>query len=455
MAPRLNLTRRITLAMLLGLVGSVLLALLFNAVYWRVVPLPPAPPTHATMFPVSLMLAESSGDTAFRTRLLDVLKQHYPGHHLAVYTEAGELLASTETAPLGPRGAGPTDWSRLHGETRGDRLIWTIPVVSSGARFYAIHDAPEGQTPPSGTWWFWLMCSMPVLCLSIASLLLARSITRPLDRIIETSHVLAEGQLSARVNMTRRDELGLLASTLDQMAERIATLLRARAELLAIVSHELRTPLARIRVALDIASAGDVEPARRLLPNISVDLAEVERLLGDTLAYSQLELTEKGGAGTPLNLEEVDPAPLLEEAATRFRASWTGRTLHLVLEPDLPLLVADRVLLMRVVLNLLENAAKYSPAGQPIVLRACNAEGSLLFEVVDRGPGIDGPDLPRVFEPFFRARTVKGDATTGGLGLGLTLCRRVIEAHAGTIEAHASPDHGATMRVRLPAGTGG
>ncbi len=106
-------------------------------------------------------------------------------------------------------------------------------------------------------------------------------------------------------------------------------------------------------------------------------------------------------------------------------------------------------------LNLLENAAKYSPADQPIVLRASSADDNLLLEVVDRGQGIDGADLPRAFEPFFRAQTAQRNATTGGLGLGLTLCRRVVEAHGGTIEAHGTPDGGATMSVLLPTGTGG
>lgn len=450
MARRFDLTRRIYLTMLAGLLGSVLLGVLVHLVYWRVVRAPPTPPARSGMFAVSVLLAESSGDAVARARTLELLKQHYPDDRLAVYTEAGSLVASTPVEPVGPRVA-PADRSRLHIEVRGDRLVEVIPIItSSGARFHALHDTADPRTPPSLMGWFWLLASIPLLGSSVASLLLARAITRPLDRIVATSRALADGDLSARVGMVRSDELGHLASTLDHMAERIAALLRARTELLALVSHELRTPLARIRVALDLASAGDVERAQQLLPGIGVDLAELERLVGDSLAFSRLELVDKGGAATPLSLEEVDPTPLLEEAASRARASWGGRPLHLELAPELPLLEADRVLLMRVVLNLLENAHKYSPADQPIVLRAAEVGSSLQIEVVDRGPGIDGPDLALAFEPFFRARPAQGDATSGGLGLGLTLCRRVVEAHGGTIEARVS-HHGMTMRVLLPA----
>jgi signal transduction histidine kinase len=452
--PRLTVTRRIALTILLGLFGSVVLVVLFSSAYWRVADRPRKPTADSHMFPAIALMIETTSDAALRARMIDVLKHHYPDQDLTVYTEAGELVATTMAEPFRPIVVGEADWSSsrvIYLETK-ERLVEGIPVVNSaGARFYAIHGYGEKQTPTAVAWWFWLSCAIPVVCCTMLSLLLARSITGPLDRIIGTSRALAAGQLSARAGITRRDELGLLASTLDQMAERIGALLRGRTELLALVSHELRTPLARIRVALDIAAAGDVGRARQALADINVDLAELERLLGDTLTYSRLEIVDQGGQGTPLSLEEVDPVALLEEAATRFRRSWTTRSLILALEPDLPLLDADRVLLMRVVLNMLENAAKYSPSEQPIVLRASSRGTDMLVEVVDRGEGIAGADQSRAFEPFFRARTALGKATTGGLGLGLTLCRRVVEAHGGTIQVHSEPFEGTTISIQLPS----
>jgi signal transduction histidine kinase len=458
MRPKLTVTRRITLTILLSMLGSGLLVMLFSFVFSAVfsrVSGEKKPASDSNIFVVSAMLAEDYQDTAQRERLLGLVRRHYPHHDLAVYTAAGELVATTMTepfAPLEPRQTAADAPVAVEVGPRGGQKIEYLPIiVPSGARFYALHGLEDKPTPAALAWWFWLSCAIPIVCSVVASLLLARSITRPLDRILVTSRALAGGQLSARVGLDRRDELGLLASTLDHMAGRLTALLQARTELLALVSHELRTPLARIRVALDIAADRDASHTRRALANISVDLSELERLLGDTFAYSRLELVDKAGEGTPLNLEEVDPAPLLEEAAHRFGQSWTDRQLSLDLEPELPLLDADRVLLLRVVLNLLENAAKYSPADQPIVLRASKASDRLLLEVIDRGEGIDEPDLARAFEPFFRARTAQHQATSGGLGLGLTLCRRVVEAHGGTIEARSSLHQGTTMALRLPA----
>jgi signal transduction histidine kinase len=451
MMPRLTVARRIALTILLGLFGSVLLVTFFSLAYWHFAD-ERKPASGANTFPVSALLAESSTDPALRARILGVLKHHSPSLELAVYTESGDLVGTTMAEPFAPPDVGRVDWSSsAFIETKGKRKVEVIPVVTaSGARFYALQAEPDKPASAALAWWFWLSCAIPIAWSVVLALLLARSITGPLERIIQTSRALAAGDLSARVGLGRRDELGLLASTLDLMADRIENLLRARTELLALVSHELRTPLARIRVALDIGVDGDVDSAQRALSDIGVDLAELERLLGDTLAYSRLELVDKGGEGTPMNLEEVDPAPLLEEAVHRFGKAWAGRSLLLELEPDLPLLDADRALLMRVVLNLLENAAKYSPADQPIVVRASGVGDSLVVEVIDRGEGIDGPDLIRAFEPFFRARRAQGGATSSGLGLGLTLCRRVVEAHRGTIEARSVPHQGTTMRILLP-----
>lgn len=451
MRPRLTIARRITLAILLGLLASVALVVVFTSVYWRFADRRVSA-DKATMFPVSAALAETASDPGLRDRLVATLAHQLPGDDLAVFTEAGALLATTMPVPFAPLARPPKEWGTLSQETHGGRTVSVLSgVTSAGVRFYALHGERDEPTPPAVAFWFWLSCVIPIVCALIAALWLARSFTRPLARIVETSRALANGQLSARVGLDRRDELGELASTLDQMASRISALQRARTELLALVSHELRTPLARIRVALDIASEGDASPARSPLLDVGTDLGELERLLGDTLAYVRLELVDHGGAGTPLTLEEVDPGSLLSEAAARFERTWPGRGPRLELGPDLPLLEADRVLLTRVLMNLLDNAAKYSPAGQTILLRATGVGEVLVVEVTDRGAGFSDLELARVFEPFFRAQG-PGPATSGGLGLGLTLCRRVVEAHRGTISAHSAPGEGTTLRVVLPSG---
>ncbi|MFO0660252.1 MAG: HAMP domain-containing sensor histidine kinase, partial [Polyangiaceae bacterium] len=413
MLRRFTVSRRITLAVLLGLLGSVLLVVLFSAAFWRVTRLR-KPTSDALMFPTTALLAEAASDDALRTRAIEALKLHSPGCRYVFYSERGELLATTMADPFEPLANIPGDWGATESielPTKRHPRVEVIPVVnSSGMRFYALNELEDRPAPPPLSWWFWLSCAIPVGFFGLVSLLLARSITLPLDRIVMVSRALADGQLSAKVGYIGRDELGVLGSALDLMTERVAGLLRGRLELLALVSHELRTPLSRMRVALDTAVEGDIDRARQTLSSIAVDLAELERLLGDTLAYSRIEIEGERQAGTPLELDEVDPTPLLQDAAARFHASWPDRALQLDLQNDLPLLDGDRILLARVLLNLLDNAAKYSPVEQPVHLRASSSDGVLSLEVEDHGPGIDEADRERIFEPFFRSRAAVSHA---------------------------------------------
>lgn len=460
MLPRLTVTRRVTLMFLLGLVASVLAVSLFATLYWRRTS-HQKPARDSSVFAFAAMLVEARADPALTTRLLDLAKRDLPDDALTLYAESGALLVSTASPPFPPLDRSTVRFDVLELDRRDAEVREVVPIVTpAGDRFYALHRLEDKPAAPGVALWLWVTAALPIVCCLIAALLLARSITRPLTRIVGVSRALAEGQLSARVGWNRRDELGQLGATLDVMAERITALLRARTEMLALVSHELRTPLARIRIALDLAAEKPVEQpsekpephrAPATLAGIGADLAELERLLGDTLTYTRIELVERGGGATPLDLEEVDPATLLDEAAERFRHAWTSRTLLLECPPDLPLLEADRVLLMRMLLNLLDNAAKYSPPEETIRLRASSDDTRIVVEVVDRGPGIDAADLERAFEPFFRSRAAQTRSTSDGLGLGLTLCRRVVEAHGGVLTAASAPGSGTTMRVVLPA----
>ena len=136
-------------------------------------------------------------------------------------------------------------------------------------------------------------------------------------------------------------------------------------------------------------------------------------------------------------------------AAERFRAAHPGRTLDVSLEEALPEVDADPALLRRVLDNLLDNAGKYSDAGQPIGLRARQRDGALEVEVRDRGIGVDPADMARLFTPFFRTDRSRARGT-GGVGLGLALAKRVVEAHGGRIGAESAPGEGTCVRFSVP-----
>jgi two-component system, OmpR family, sensor kinase len=284
----------------------------------------------------------------------------------------------------------------------------------------------------------------------ISAILTAAWLGRPLSVLSNAARALGAGNLASRANLRRNDELGDVAAAFDEMAERVGELIRAQRELLANVSHELRTPLARIHVALDLAAEGDAAQATTSLREIADDLAELERLIGDILASARFELAEgmASPAQPPLRLARFPAGDLVDDAAARFRTAHPERALEVADQSRGALITADRMLLRRALDNLLDNAAKHSEASAPVALSVSASDGQVVLEVRDRGAGIAPEDQKRLFTPFFRADRSRA-RQTGGLGLGLLLTRRIVEAHGGDLELTSAPRAGTTVRIRL------
>ena len=246
------------------------------------------------------------------------------------------------------------------------------------------------------------------------------------------------------------DQMQELVQAWNDMAERIERLVRGQKELLANISHELRSPLARVRLALELLPRDAASEGR--LREVESDLGELERLISDVLMTSRLSAT-----GLPTQPQPVELGPLLEQVAERADHDplTAGKDVRIDAAPEL-VIEADAGLLRRAIFNLVENAAKYGAA--PIVVSAQRGEGDTVeIAVTDEGEGIAPGDRERVFEPFFRvdkARTPSANAPQG-FGLGLTLARRVAEAHGGTIAVAAARtlggrERGCRVTLRLP-----
>jgi signal transduction histidine kinase len=351
------------------------------------------------------------------------------GVELSVY-RGGQIIATTIEPPLVPdRTARGVAVAPL-----GDATLVTRPVQFQRAllRPFAVLAA--------------------VLCLlALASFPLARSIAAPLEHLTATVRAFGRGDLGARARISRRDQVGELGHSFDEMAARIERLLRSERELLANISHELRTPLSRIRVALELAEEGEPQAARRYLPGIGQDLGELEALVEGVIAAARLDLAASAGEGIPpLRLQLHEAAELIEQSAARFAALHPGRELRVEAPAILPPLRVDETLLRRAIGNLLDNAAKYS-AG-PVTLRAYAEGGQLAIEVEDRGVGIAPADLPKLFEPFYRADPSRA-RTSGGVGLGLLLSRRIVEAHGGAIVVESTLGEKTRFTIRIPTAT--
>jgi signal transduction histidine kinase len=279
-----------------------------------------------------------------------------------------------------------------------------------------------------------------LLLVALAAAPLARRISQPVERLTEGARRLGAGDLGHRVPLDsperarigwrrrhpwRTDELGDLTRAFNDMAERIQRLVHGQRELLANVSHELRSPLARIRVALALLPRdGDTEGRLR---DVETDLGELDRLIEDVLTTARLD-----AAGLPRHPVPVDVAALfgelLERAAHDPLAA--GKRVDIAPGPA-PALTADPVLLKRALWNLVENAAKY---GAPPITLAAHPDGEeVRLSVTDQGDGIAPAERERVLAPFYRLDRARTPSAAGGFGLGLTLARRVAEAHGGRI----------------------
>jgi K+-sensing histidine kinase KdpD len=221
-----------------------------------------------------------------------------------------------------------------------------------------------------------------------------------------------------------------------------------RSSLLSALSHDLRTPLAAITGAAttlrDESAAIDDAQRREMLDTICEEADRLERLVRNLLDMTRLESDALAVKRQWLPLEEI-----VGSALTRLEPQLEGRPIRTDLPADLPLVSVDAVLLEQLFINLLENAAKYTPAGSPVeIVARANGDGSVVaIEVADRGPGIEPGDEARLFEKFVRGRQQTGSS---GAGLGLAICRGVIGAHGGTIVAANRVGGGAAFRITLP-----
>jgi signal transduction histidine kinase len=220
-----------------------------------------------------------------------------------------------------------------------------------------------------------------------------------------------------------------------------------QSDLIAEMVHELRTPLSSLNTASHLLLRQDASPEQRQKV-VQILHDETAHLIEMTTAFLDLARLESGR--TEFHAEWFDLVSLLEECANSMMVSAAQNDIRLRLEIplDLPKLKADRDKIKQVLLNLLSNAIKYNRKHGEVLLRAEDGLKQITVVVSDNGPGIRASDLPHLFEKFFRAHSTEGYAQ--GTGLGLVICKRIVEAHRGTIEVQSQEGVGTTIRVHLP-----
>lgn len=296
----------------------------------------------------------------------------------------------------------------------------------------------------------WAMLLIAALAVVVSALLafpLARRLARPIHTLATATRRLAAGDFTVRTPAERGDELGQLARDFNSLALTLEKNEQARRRWIADISHELRTPLAVLRGEIEALQDGIRQPSAQTLASLHGEALRLGRLVEDLY---QLALSDVGALSYRKNSESL--AELLEQALATARSEFDRKGIALRFEADdadAATLFADGARLAQLFANLLDNSRNYTDAGGELVVRLEREAGWAVIHFQDSAPGVPEGELERLFERLYRVESSR-NRNSGGAGLGLSICRNIVEAHGGTISAQTSPLGGVWVTVRLP-----
>ncbi len=295
------------------------------------------------------------------------------------------------------------------------------------------------------------------LLVMVLAVWLSRYLVRPLRSLEETAHAVGEGNFDQRTRVMTPDEIGTVAIAFNDMVERLQRLVQGQRLFIANASHELRTPLTNIKLRsealIDLAdgeqSEEDLALTRRYIEEIDSEADRLSRLANTLLDLSRLDSLDRKPA-----TEGVDLAPLLHSIANsiQLRVEQSRQTFDVSIPETLPLLHVWPDQIETIVLNLLDNAIKYTPPGGTIGLKADISSQHCRLRVEDTGPGIPTDELPQIFGQFYRVDKARSRQETGfgvgsGAGLGLSLIKTLVERNGGAISVESELGRGSVFTV--------
>lgn len=293
-----------------------------------------------------------------------------------------------------------------------------------------------------GLLWIGLLA---LLLAGAASALLARHFLQPIRRMNLAAQGLAQGDLSRRVALKRDDELGQLASQFDRMAQALEHQERDRRAWLTDVSHELRTPLTILKGEIEALQDGVRPLDQHALTSLRQETERLDRLINDLYQLAQADHGAFKHAMQPLVIDE-----LVQDAAERFRERFRHSGLTFELDcTDRSEIYGDPQRLHQVFANLLENSARYTQAPGRVRLNCQQTAHEVILTLEDSAPGVPAEAMPRLFERLYRVETSRS-REHGGAGLGLAMCRAIVQTHGGQLEAFPSTLGGLGLRLTLP-----
>jgi len=293
---------------------------------------------------------------------------------------------------------------------------------------------------------FALIAILMMLVAAAISLPLARLLVRPLKKLAAATGHLASGHYDIRVPVDSGDEFGHLARDFNALALSLDKNEHARRQFVADISHELRTPLAILGGEIEAIQDGIQDLSLESIFSLQVEVFRINRLVDDLY---QLALSDVGALA--YRKVEVNLAEILTEAINRARPKLAERSLTLsAFLPQEPVCVfADAERLSQLFDNLLNNSQKYTDSGGTLNIALEMGQGGVTIDVKDSGPGVTEEERKKLFDRLYRVEGSRNRAS-GGAGLGLAICRNIVEAHEGALEAFHSPLGGIWIRITLP-----
>jgi heavy metal sensor kinase len=381
------------------------------------------------------------------------------GYLLEVWSGDGRLLYQTERLRNQRLGPQPEQTSTFQHEERSFQLASGLRVRSIDR----IHHLPDGQSvivrlalSEEPIWReFWKMVAvlgiglpLALIFIAAAGYLVAARALRPVDAMARRASQITAEHLDERLTIDNPgDELGQLGTAFNKTLARLESSFGQLRRFTADASHELRTPLTAIQSVGEVSlrKPGDTTYYRDIIGSM---LEETHRLT--QLVDSLLVMSRADAGRVQLHPAEVNLLALASELAGLLEvlAEEKQQTIETEGEGSL-MLMADRTLLRQALVNLIDNALKYSPSGGRICIRVADQGSSAVIEVQDSGPGIPLEHRDRIFERFYRVDQAR-TRLEGGTGLGLSIAQWAVSVHGGTIEVHCPPGSGSIFRIRLP-----
>ena len=344
----------------------------------------------------------------------------------------------------------------VSGENRSG-LLPHAPATSSrlriGGKFVVTHRSKDGR------YWFlavdarqpnrWTLFPFYILVIGVIialGWLATLGVVSPVRRLTMAVEEFGRGELATRTKMSRSDEIGELARSFDGMADRIETLVTSERRLLQDISHELRSPLTRLKLAVRLARTAPEE--KTALDRVDRETNRITSLVSEIVEMTRLEGDPETRSMEPVNLQRV-----IDETVDDCRIEaqlFRGCEIRVQgqIADQVP---GDRELLRRAIENVLRNAIRYSPEKSNIDVNLAEGNSGASITVRDYGTGVPEELLHQIFEPFFRVEPAR-DEESGGIGLGLSIAKRSIRLHRGTIVAE-NAEPGLRVEIRIPAVT--